>query len=236
MHDDFRKYVDDFGLDLPGQEVYQFVAPRKDIRLELHASLIGLNSYAGHIPGKTPSYANAITIRNVLYPAVICANPNRHVMTTQFMNFPDGGTWRTNDGTNHQVYSSRVIKNAFMSHGRTYDGRILWDSHLERMNEGVAAMYYSGHGTGGSGKSAQYFQTDFCKYPEQEWYDAWRGYMYDNWKTPRDNGRRWYNPEPSNLYDIIHYKWHDQLFGNLMSAAIFYMSYGKRTSYGRSLL
>jgi hypothetical protein len=232
MHDDFRKFTDDFGLDLPGQDVFQFVAPRKDIRLELHASLIGLNSYAGHIPGTTPAYANAIVIRNVLYPAIIYANPNRHVMTTQFMNYPDGGTWRTNDGANHQVYSSRVIKNAFMSHGRTYDGRILWESHLERMNEGVAAFYYSGHGTGGSGMSAQYFQTDFCKYPTQEWYDAWRGYMYDNWKTPRDNGRRWYNPEPPNLYDIIHYKWIDQLFDNLMSAAVFYMSCSTGQQFG----
>jgi hypothetical protein len=203
MHDDFRKFIDDFGLDLPGQEVFQFVAPRKDIRLELHASLIGLNSYAGHIPGKTPAYANAVLIRNVMYPAVIFANPNRHVMTTQFMNFPDGGTWRTNDGVNHQVYSSRVIKNAFMSHGRTYDGRILWDSHLERMNEGVAAFYYSGHGTGGSGMSAQWFQTDY-----------------------------WYNPEPSNLYDFIHYKWHDQLFDNLMSAAVFYMSCSTGQQFG----
>ena len=232
MHDDFRKFVDDFGLDGPGQEVYQFVAPRKDIRLELHASLIGLNSYAGHIPGTTPAYANAIVIRNVLYPAVIYANPNRHVMTTQFMNFPDGGTWKTNDGVNHQVYSSRVIKNAFMSHGRTYDGRILWESHLERMNDGVAAFYYSGHGTGGSGMSAQYFQTDYCNYPEQEWFDAWRGYMFDNWKTPRDNGRRWYNPEPANLYDFIHYKWHDHLFDNLMSAAVFYMSCSTGQQFG----
>jgi hypothetical protein len=34
----------------------------------------------------------------------------------------------------------------------------------------------------------------------------------------------WYNPEPPTLYDIIHYKWLDQLMGNLHSDAIFYMS------------
>jgi hypothetical protein len=111
-----------------------------------------------------------------------------------------------------------------MSHGRTFDGHILWEAHLERMNDGVSVMYYSGHGTGGSGMSAQYLQSDLSNYPEQIWFDAWRSYMYDNWKMPRDNGRRWYNPEPPMLYDIIHYKWHDQLFENLRSAAIYYKS------------
>jgi hypothetical protein len=56
--------------------------------------------------------------------------------------------------------------------------------------------------------------------------------MYDNWKTPRDNGRRWYNPEPPNLYDVIHYKWHDQLFENLKSAAVFYMSCSTGQQFG----
>jgi hypothetical protein len=194
--------------------------------------MIGNNSYAGHIVGKTPAYSNDIIIRSILYPAVIYANPNRDVTTAQFMNYPDGGSWRCNDGVSRTVYSSRVIKNAFMSHGRTFDGRILWESHLERMNDGVCAFYYSGHGTGGSGMSAQYFQTDFCKYPDVEWYDAWRGYMYDNWKDPRMNGRRWYNPEPPNLYDIIHYKWIDQLFENLRSAAVFYMSCSTGQQFG----
>ncbi|MCK4902729.1 MAG: hypothetical protein KAS76_05160, partial [Thermoplasmatales archaeon] len=224
MHDEIQSYIDSFGLDESGQEAYVFVAPRKDIRLDVHAVMIGENSYAGHIPGQTPSYANDIIIRNILYPAIIFANSGRDVTTSQIMNFADGGTWTTNDGVNHQVYSSRVIKNSFMSHDRTFEGHILWDAHLERMNDGVSVMYYSGHGTGGSGMSAQYIQTDNCNYPEVEWYDSWRGYMYDNWKTPRDNGRRWYNPEPSMLYDIIHYKWHDQLFENLRSAAIYYKS------------
>jgi hypothetical protein len=232
MHDSLEDYIGGFGLDETGQEAYLFVAPRKDIRLELHAVMIGTNSYAGHIPGETPSYANGLIIRNILYPAIIYANPGRDITTVQLMNFPDGGTWTTNDGVNHQVYSSRVIKNAFMSHGRTFEGHILWDAHLERMNDGVSVMYYSGHGTGGSGMSAQYYQSDLSNYPTQIWYDSWRGYMYDNWKTPRDNGRRWYNPEPVNLYDIIHYKWHDQLFENLQSAAIYYMSCSTGQQFG----
>lgn len=232
MHNGIYKWIDDYGLDLDGQEAYVFVAPRKDIRLQAHSVMIGNNSYAGHIPGTTPAYTSDIIIRNILYPALIYTNPNRDVTTTQLMNFPDGGSWRTNDGVTHQVYSSRVLKNVFMSHGRTYDGHCLWDAHLERMNDGASVMYYSGHGTGGSGISAQYIQTSYSNYPSQIWYDSWRGYMYDNWKTPRDNGRRWYNPEPPNLYDIIHYKWHDQLFENLKSNAIFYMSCSTGQQFG----
>jgi len=224
MYNGVHDWIDGFELDKDGQEGYVFVAPRKDIRLELHSVMMGNNSYAGDIPGETPALTSDIIVRDILYPALIFANPNRDVTTTQFMNYPDGDTWRTNDGITHQVYSSRLIKEAFMSHNRIYDSHCLWDAHLERIKDGASVMYYSGHGTGGSGISAQYLQTDFSNYPEQIWYDAWRGYMYDNWKTPRDNGRRWYNPEPPNLYDIIHYKWVDQLMENLMSDAIFYMS------------
>jgi hypothetical protein len=186
--------------------------------------MMGNNSVAGHIPGDTPSYANDIIVRSLLYPALIQSNPNRDVTTLQLMNFPDGGQWKTNDGVTHGVYSSRILKKSFTSHGRTLDGHCLWEAHLKRMNDGASVMYYSGHGTGGSGMSAQYYQTENCDYPDQIWPDAWRGYSFDNWKTARDNGMRWYNPEPPNLYDIIHYKWHDQLFENLKSNAIFYMS------------
>ena len=232
MHDGIYSFIDGYGLDLDGQEAYLFVAPRKDIRLEVHSVLLGYYSYAGHIPGDTPSYSNDVIMRNILYPALIYANENRDVTTTQLMNYPDGGTWPTNDGVTHQVYSSRLLKEVFMSHGRTYDGHCLWDAHLKRLNDGASVMYYSGHGTGGSGASTQYYQTDFCKYPEQIWPDSWRGYMFDNWKTVRDNGRRWYNPEPPNLYDIIHYKWHDQLLENLKSLGVFYMSCSTGQQFG----
>jgi len=232
LYNGIHSFIDDFGLDLAGQEAFCFVAPRKDIRVEAHAVMIGNNSYAGHIPGDTPSYSNNLIIRNILYPALIQGNPNKDITTTQLMNYPDGGTWKDNTGETHYVYSSRILKKAFMSHGRTYEGHCIWDAHLERMNEGVSIFYYSGHGTGGSGMSSQYLQTNYCNYPSQNWYDAWRGYMYDNWKTPRDNGRRWFNPEPPNLYDIIHYKWIDQLLGNLRSAAVFYMSCSTGQQFG----
>jgi len=232
MYNGVHDWIEDFDLDLDGQEAYAIVAPRKDIRLELHSVLMGNNSYAGHIPGTTVAFSANLVARTILYPALIYANPNRDVTTTQFMNYPDGGSWRTNDGITSQVYSTREVKKSFMSHGRTYDGHCLWAAHLERINDGASAMYYSGHGTGGSGISAQYIQTDFSNYPTQIWYDAWRGYMYDNWRTPRENGQRWYNPEPPNLYDIIHYKYVDQLMENLKSLAVFYMSCSTAQQFG----
>jgi hypothetical protein len=225
MYSKFHNYIVSLGLDNDGQEGYVTVAPRDDITLELHSALMGNNSYAGDIPGDTPAYTNDIVVRNILYPALIYANPGRDITTSQFMNFPDGGTWKTNDGkTSGPILSSRDVKNSFSSHLRTYEGHCLWVAHLQRMNEGASVLYYSGHGTGGSGISGQYVQTEDCNYPDQIWWDAWRGYMFDNWKTSRDNGMVWYNAEPPTLYDIIHYKWVDQLMGNLRSQAVFYMS------------
>jgi hypothetical protein len=224
LHDGIYNWIADYGLDLDGQEGYCFVAPRKDIYIPAHSVMMGNNSYAGHIPGHTTAYTSAIVARNLLYSALIFANPNRDITTTQLSNFPDGGTWRTNDGVTHQVYSSREIKKSFGSHGRTYEGHAIWRAHIERVNEGASAMYYSGHGTGGSGISFQYEQTEFCNYPDQIWWDAWRGYTYDSWKMPRDNGRVWYNPTPPMLYDIIHFDYVDEYFDNLMSQAALWMS------------
>jgi len=220
VHDMLTSY----DLDKDGQEGICFVASRDDICIPVYAALMGNNSYTGGIPGITPAYSSDLVVRNLLYPALIFANPGKDITTTQLMNFPDGGSWTTNDGVSTPVYSSRAVKEAFSSHGRLYDGHCLWDAHLERMNDGASVLYYSGHGTGGSGASAQYIQTEHSKYPEQEWWDGWRGYMYDNWKTPRDGGFTWYNPDPPNLYDILHYKWIDQLYDNLHSNAVFYMS------------
>jgi hypothetical protein len=92
------------------------------------------------------------------------------------------------------------------------------------MNQGASVMVYSGQSTAGSGLSGQYLQTNYSNFPDQVWWDAWRGYYYDNWRTPRNNGMVWYNPEPPMLYDFIHYKWVDQQLQNLRSNAIFYAS------------
>ena len=222
----FHNYIDSLGLDREGQEGYALVAPRTDINMEFHSVLNGNNSYAGHIPGITPAYSSNIVIRSVLYPALIFANPGRNVTTSSLMNYPEKNSWRLNDGKTYYAYSSGAVKNTFSSHLRTYDGHTFWKPHLERMNDGASVYYYSGHGTGGSGMSEMYEQTEHSNYPEQVWWDAWRGYMYDNWKMPREviSGNIWFNPEPPNLYDIIHYKWVDQLFQNLRSNAVFYMS------------
>lgn len=232
LHDGIHDWIAGYGLDLEGQEAYCFVAPRKDIYLHAHSVMLGNNSYGGHIPGTTPAYVSAVAVRNVLYPALIFANPNRDITTTQLMNFPDGGQWTTNDGVTHYVYSSRELKKSFGSHFRKYEGHCLWEAHLKRMNDGASVFYYSGHGTGGSGISAQYIQTEHCSYPDQIWWDAWRGYKYDNWKTARYNGRVWYNAEPPMLYDIIHFDYVDELLENLRSNAVFYMSCSTGDGFG----
>jgi hypothetical protein len=233
MHNETHEWISQYGLDLDGQEAYCFVAPRTDIYLPLHSVMIGNNSYAGHIPGDTPAYTSAIIVRSVLYPALIFANPYRNTTTAQLMNFPDGESWTYNNGESDITYSSRTMKNVLSSHLRTFDGHCLWDAHLQRMNDGVSVFYYTGHGTGGSGISAQYYQTEHCNYPEQVWWDAWRGYSgFDFWRIVRNNGLSWYNPEPPSLYDIIQYDYVDQLLGNLKSCAVFYQSCSTGDAYG----
>ena len=152
------------------------------------------------------------------------------------MNFPDPyNGWTTNDGKRYYVYSSRETKRSFSSHGRFYEGHCVWENLLERYNKGASICYYSGHGTGGSGISAQY-KNVAESFPQAElthehlkdfnWWDSWRGYMYDDkqTKTPRWGGFTWYNAKEPNLYDIIHFKWVDQLFGNLHSIFDMWMS------------
>jgi hypothetical protein len=144
------------------------------------------------------------------------------------MNFPDGWRWTTNDGVIHTVFSTREIKESFSSHGRFFEGHCIWDGWLTRINEGVSVNFYSGQGTGGQGISAQYANVaEAFPYVELtheslydfDWWDAWRGYMYDDTQTkdPRWGGFTWYNPKEPNLYDIIHFKWVDQLLQNLHS-------------------
>jgi hypothetical protein len=224
MFTDFHDYVDSLGLDRAGQEAYAIVAPRDDINMELHSALMGNASYAGQIIGITPAYASDMVVRDLLYPALIYANPGRDITTSSMMNYPDGGSWVCNDHKSYPAYSSRVLKDTFSSHLRTYIGHTLWDAHLEQIMQGASVYYYSGHGTGGSGMSEMYQQSSYSTYPDQVWWDAWRGYMYDAWRMPRENGMIWFNPEPPELYDIVHYKWVDQLYPNLHSNAILYMS------------
>jgi hypothetical protein len=225
-----------YGLDLPGKEAYLFVANRDtDIRDLVVRVMMGNNSYAGHIPVPTAAFASDVICRDILYPAIIFANPGRDITTSQLMNFPDGWTWTTNDRKSHAVYSSREMKRSFSSHGRFYEGHCVWDNLLERFNKGASVWYYSGHGTGGSGISAQYRnvaeQFPYAELTHEHlknfnWWDGWRGYMYDDkqTKTPRWGGFTWYNPREPNLYDIIHFKWADQLFGNLHSIFDLWMS------------
>ena len=233
MYNETHDWIAGYGLDLDGQEAYCFVAPRTDLYLPLHSVMIGNNSYAGDIPGNTPAYSSALIVRSVLYPALIFANPNRDTTTAQLMNFPDGESWTYNNDDSDITYSSRTLKKCLSSHLRDFEGHCLWDAHLEEINDGVSVFYYTGHGTGGSGVSAQYYQSEHSNYPDQIWWDAWRGYSgYDFWRIVRNNGRSWYNPEPPSLYDIIQYDYVDQLLGNLKSCAVFYQSCSTADGYG----
>ena len=169
------------------------------------------------------------SVDQVLYPAMIYANPGRDVVSSQMMNFPDGYAWKANDGNQYTNWATRDVKESFSSRGRFFEGHCIWDNLLERYNTGTALNYYSGHGTGGSGISAQYknvqeqnpFATLNHEYLKNfDWWDAWRGYSgYDNkqTKTPRWDGDSGYNSQEPSLYDIIHFKWVDQLFDNLHS-------------------
>jgi hypothetical protein len=236
INDEIYDWADNLDLLGDGQEVYLFVAPRdSDIRHPIIRVLTGIESYAGQFPFEIPSLDAALISRNILYPAIIYSNPGRDITTSQLMNFPDGWTWNTNDGERHTVYSTREFKETFSSHGRFYEGHVIFDNWLERMNNGVAINYYSGHGTGGSGVSAQYKNVEeqfpYAELTHEElhdfdWWDSWRGYHYDDeqTKTPRWGGFTWYNAQEPNLYDIIHFKWLDQLLGNTHSEIELWMS------------
>jgi hypothetical protein len=233
-----------YNLDLPGLEAYFFVGNRDyDLRDLVCRAMTGNNSYAGHSPVPTAGFSSAHIVRNILYSALIYANPGRDVTTTQLMNFPDGRSWTTNDGQSQSVYSSREFKKAYSSHGRFYEGHCVWDNLLERYNTGASICYYSGHGTGGSGISAQYRnvaeQFPFVEMRHEhlmdvEWPDAWRGYMYDDKQTKsvRWGGFTWYNAAEPNLYDLIHFKWADQLFDNLHSVWDIWMSCTTQAHWG----
>ena len=251
--------IDGYGLDRTGQEAYLFVAPRDtDIRDPICYAMTGNNSYAGHIPVETPAFSSDVIVRNILYPAIIYANPGRNVTTSQIMNYPDGYVWRANDGNGYPNYASREAKQIFSSRGRFYEGHCIWDYLLERYNMGASMSYYSGHGTGGSGISAQYANiAEEFPYAEPthehlkdfDWWDAWRGYSgYDDkqTKTARWGGESSYNSVEPSLYDIIHFKWVDSLFENLHSeiecwsscttgehwGPIVYLSHGSAMWYG----
>jgi hypothetical protein len=226
----------EYGLDLEGQEAYIFVADREqEIRDPVCMILSGNASYAGHFMHRNVALNTAQICRSILYPAIIYANPGRNVTTAMLMNFPDGRSWTTNDGTSTSVRSSQRVKQSFSSHGRFFEGHCIWDNMLERYNEGALISYYSGHGTGGSGISFQYknvaeqFPYLHLRHEELkdfEWWDGWRGYMYDDArpKTPRWGGFTWYNGVEPNVYDIVHFKYVDQYFENLHSEIDLWMS------------
>jgi hypothetical protein len=237
--------INNYNLDEDGKEAYLIVSPREyDIRDTLCRAITGNKSYAGHIPVETPGFSSAMICRELLYPAIIFANPGRNITTSQVINFPDGYQWKANDGNSYPNYASRDVKETFSSRGRFYEGHCFVENYIERLNAGALISYYSGHGTGGSGISGQYKNVNE-QFPQAElvhehlkdfdWWDAWRGYSYyDNQhtKTARWGGESGYSADEPNLYDIVHFKWVDQLFENLHSEFDFWSSCTTSSHFG----
>lgn len=244
IHDDIKAMIDSYNLDGQGKEAYLFVAPRDtDIRDLATRAMMGNNSFAGHIMLETPAMSSALIVRDVLYPAVIFANPGRDETSSCFMNFRNGNNWLCNDGNQYPDYVTQYMKEAGFSHGRKYIGHTIWENLLEQYNGGCSIMYHCSHGTGGSGICCMYENVEE-QFPLAElthehlrnfnWWDGWRGYLYDSGRTPtpRLEGLVWFNAREPNLYDIVHFKWCDQLFENLHSQFNCWMSCTTQANFG----
>jgi hypothetical protein len=245
-HNDIYDMINGYGLDKSGQEIYAFVSPRDtDIRDPIGRIMNGNNSYAGLIPVETTAFSSAMICRNILYPAIIYANPGRDVASSQHMNyFTAQYAHSANDGNSYYTDATNHNKNSFSSHGRFYEGHCIWDNLLERYNKGTSINYYSGHGTGGSGISSMYknMAEQFpSATPTHEslydfvWWDSWAGYSgYDDAQTKsiRDRAMSIYNAEEPSLYDFIHFKWVDQLFENLHSEVDIWSSCTTASHFG----
>lgn len=247
IHKDLYDMIDRYNLDNDGREAYLFVSPRdNDIRDLVCRIFTGNNSYAGHIMLETPALSSAHINRDILYPAVIYANEGRDVISSCFMNYRDGHDWTCNDGKKYKDYVTQTLKEMGFSHGRFFEGHSLWEPLLKRYNDGAALIYHCSHGTGGSGICCMYenIEEQFpLAHPNNEnyknfrWWDGWRGYYYDKSKieTPRDSGLTWLNSVEPNLYDIVHFKYCDELFDNLHSQFNFWMSCTTAAHFGPNI-
>ncbi|MCD6481333.1 MAG: hypothetical protein J7L31_03555, partial [Thermoplasmata archaeon] len=219
---DVYAYAQSIGVDTTGPEPYAFVAPKTDIRFTVHHALFGNESTAGQFIGKTAGANAAYVVRSVLYPAIIFGNPYRNITTSSLMNYQDGNQATGNDGKRYNAYTSRYIEKYFGAYGRDYRGHCAWDNLIVDQ-ERASLYYYSGHGTGGGGVSY---------HPEFAGPDAWRGYAYWNGKTARSGGFTWYDVDPPNQYNLVHFKWADYYWHNLHSQFVAWMSCTTFAHYG----
>ena len=216
MAEGFQEYIRSVGLDGEGKEYVGIVAPRADISMIFMRGITGNESTAGQLIGFTPAHMAAYIDRSVLYPAVIFGNPYRNYTTSSLMNFADGAQVSLNNGDTVFAYNGRNTKYYFSSFGRDYRGHVIWDNLLFEFNRGAMAYYYSGHGTGGSGVSGHPIWAGIGQ-------ETWHGYNYWTGDLPRKLGA-WYDPEPPKQYDIVHFKWCDQLWENLHSMYVHFSS------------
>ncbi|MCD6447938.1 MAG: hypothetical protein J7L58_02685, partial [Thermoplasmata archaeon] len=216
-------YANSIGVDTSGMEAYGFVAPKTDIRFTVHHALFGNESTAGQFIGKTAGELAAQVVRSVLYPAIIFGNPHRNITTSSLMNYQDGNQATANNGERFNAYTSRYTALYFNMFGREFRGHCRWDNLYVDQNGGASLYYYSGHGTGGGGISY---------HPEFAGPDAWRGYAYWNGKTARAGGFTWYDVDPPNQYNLVHFKWADYYWENLHSQFVMWMSCTTFAHYG----
>ena len=244
IYDSIHTMIDSYGLDNDGQEAYMFVSSRDtDLPSHISRAMMGNESFAGQIPFDTPAMDTALICRDILYPALIYSNPGRDVTSTCLMNHWENFQWKTNNGQQWTNEFTRKVKEYFSSNNRIYIGHTLWTNLLEQYNNGASVIYHSSHGTGGSGiccmyeNVAQQFPLAHLTHENLHdftWWDGWRAYYYDDTltKSPRENGRVWFNSEEPNLYDIVHFKWCDQLFTNLHSQMTLWQSCTTAHNFG----
>jgi hypothetical protein len=224
-------YADSIGMDRSGVEAYCFVAPKTDIDFTVHHTLLGNESTAGQFIGKTSGESAAYVSRSALYPAIIFGNPDRNLTTSSLINFMDGEGeyWPTNDGVQRRDYIARYLTKYFNGFGREYKGHCIWDNLVVDQNKGTSLYYYSGHGTGGGGVSYHPLWAGIQM-------DSFHGYEYwdSNYLSPRmfEGQRTWYNVEPPEQYDLIHFKWCDQLWENFHNTFVYWMSCTTFAHYG----
>lgn len=215
--EDVYAYAENISIDISGMEAYGFVSPKSDIRFTVHRALLGNLSTAGQFIGKTTGEMAAYITRSVLYPALIFANNYKEITTTSFINYGAGWEW-VYPGSDGNTYTADPTKDTLQylrAFGREYRGHCVWDNTLVEQNRGASIYFYFGHGTGGGGVGGHPKTAGIGT-------DGWRGYEYWQGHTPRYRSGRStaYNPEPPEEYDVVHFKWCDQLWQNLHSCFV----------------
>ena len=214
----FQTYITEQGLDGEGKEYVCIVAPRyTDLGHTFNRVLTGNESTAGSFIGDTPASTSTKIVRSVLYPAIIYASEYRNYTTSSLMNYEFAGVQTLNNGQRINVANAPQVKQAFSIMGRDYRGHVYWENLLLEFNRGATVYYYTGHGTGGGGVSAQ----PAWGAPNE---DGWKGYTYANNGLPRDPSGMWFDVEGANQYELAHFYYCDLYWENIHNMYVHFSS------------